>query len=101
MFIKNVIQFWCTDTYSQVLSRKTKFSVLFGSTSYLCKFDLSLLIAIETKSRLRLDIKDDMRNAGVQYSFSFQRNNTIKTTVHNKLKTKKILCIYPKSDYSQ
>lgn len=93
IFIKNLIEFWCSNTYSQILSRKTKFSVLFATILHLCEFESSLLIAIIRISLHRLVIKDDMRTAGIQYSFSFQRNNSIKTTeisswILNKLKTK-------------
>jgi len=61
---KNLIEFWCSLTmaYPRAVSRAMKFLILFATT-YLCESGFSTIITIKTKSRNRLDIKDDMRVA--------------------------------------
>jgi hypothetical protein len=61
---KNVIKFWCTLTqaYPRAVSRVMQFFISF-TTTYLCESRFSSMVTIKTKSRNRLDIKDDMRVA--------------------------------------
>ncbi|XP_025201805.1 protein ZBED8-like [Melanaphis sacchari] len=61
---KNLIEFWCTLTkaYPRAVSRAMQFLIPFATT-YLCESGFSTMVTIKTKSRNRLDIKDDMRVA--------------------------------------
>ncbi|KAL4084165.1 hypothetical protein QTP88_027998 [Uroleucon formosanum] len=61
---KNLIEFWCSLTmaYPRAVSTAMKFLIPFATT-YLCESGFSTMITIKTKSRNRLDIKDDMRVA--------------------------------------
>jgi len=61
---KNLIEFWCSLTmaYPRAVSTAMKFLIPFATT-YLCESGFSTMVTIKTKSRNRLDIKDDMRVA--------------------------------------
>ncbi|XP_050064407.1 protein ZBED8-like [Aphis gossypii] len=58
---KNQIEFWSslTTAYPRAVSRAMKFLIPFATT-YLCESGFSTMVTIKTKSRNRLDIKDDM-----------------------------------------
>ena len=61
---KNVAEFWCslTQAYPRLVKRATVALIPFA-TSYLFESGFSVLLAIKTKQRNRLDVKDDMHDA--------------------------------------
>ena len=61
---KNVTEFWCSLTHAYPrLVKRAMVTLLPLATSYLCESGFSALVAIKTKQRNRLNVKDDMRVA--------------------------------------
>ena len=61
---KNVTEFWCSLTHAYPrLVKRAMVALLPFATSYLCESGFSALLAIQTKQRNRLNVKDDMRVA--------------------------------------
>ena len=60
--IKNLGNFWCSlsEAYPRLAKRAVNTLIPFATT-YLCESGFSALVSIKTKSRNRLDVRDDMR----------------------------------------
>ena len=69
---KNVADFWRSLTHAYPrLVKRAMVALLPSATSYLCESGFSALLAIKTKQRNRLNVKDDMRVACPKPSHSF------------------------------